>query len=61
MSKRIALISAVAAVVASLAVSAATASFKKQNAPKTHASSQMLVGMNDELDMLYGNPAMAFL
>ena len=60
MSKRIALISALAAVVAGLAVGAATASPKKHNAPKAHTSSHMLVGMNDEPDTLYGNPATAF-
>jgi hypothetical protein len=56
-SKRIALIAALAAVLAGLAVGAATAS------PKTHpkaASSRMLVGINDEPDTLYGNPATAF-
>jgi len=59
-SKRIALISAVTAVVASLAVGAATASPKKSTAPKASASAHMLVGMNDEPDTLYGNPATAF-
>ena len=60
MSKRIALISVVTAVVASLAVSAATASPKKSSAPHARASSQMLVGINDEPDTLYGDPATAF-
>jgi hypothetical protein len=59
-SKRIALISAVSAEVASLAVGAATASPNKHNAPSARASSHMLVGMNDEPDTLYGNPATAF-
>jgi hypothetical protein len=56
-SRRIALTTALAAVLASLAVGAATAS------PKTHAkasSGRMLVGINDEPDALYGNPATAF-
>ena len=60
MSKRIALISALAAVVAGLAVGAATASPKKHNAPKAHTSSHMLVGLDDEPDTLYGNPDTAF-
>jgi hypothetical protein len=59
-SRRIALFAAFAAVIASLVVGAATAS------PKTHAvghartSSHLLVGINDEADTLYGNPASAF-
>ncbi|MGZ8716699.1 MAG: hypothetical protein ACXWYO_06255 [Gaiellaceae bacterium] len=60
MSRRIALISALAAVAAGLAVGAATASPKKHNAPRAHTSSHMLVGMNDEPDTLYGDPATAF-
>lgn len=60
MSKRIALISALAAVVAGLAVGAATASPNKHNAPAASASGHMLVGINDEADTLYGNPATAF-
>jgi hypothetical protein len=59
-SKRIALISVVTAVVASLAVGAATASPKKSTAPKASTSAHLLVGMNDEPDTLYGNPATAF-
>jgi hypothetical protein len=59
-SKRIALISAVSAVVASLAVSAATASPKKHSALQAKSSAGMLVGINDEPDTLYGNPATAF-
>ena len=56
MSKRLALVAA-AVLVAVVAVSAATAS------PKQHAvkqSSHLLVGMNDEPDTLYGDPATAF-
>ena len=49
-----------AAVVAGLAVGAATASPKKHNAPNARASSHMLVGINDEADTLYGDPATAF-
>jgi len=43
--------------IASLAVSAATASPKKHQAKK---SSKMLVGINDEADTLYGDPTTAF-
>ena len=60
MSKRIALFSVISAVVASLAVGAATASPNKHNAPGARASTHMLVGINDEPDTLYGNPATAF-
>ena len=60
MSKRIALISVVTAVVASLAVGAAAASPKKQKASVARTSGHMLVGINDEPDTLYGNPATAF-
>jgi hypothetical protein len=59
-SKRIALISVVTAVVASLAVGAAAASPKKQKASVARTSAHMLVGINDEPDTLYGNPATAF-
>jgi len=55
-SRRLALAAAVV-LVAVVAVSAATAS------PKTHAvkqSTHLLVGMNDEPDTLYGDPATAF-
>ena len=57
MSKRIALLAAASALVLGLVVSAAAAS------PKTHAkvqSAHLLVGMNDEPDTLYGDPATAF-
>ena len=60
MSKRIALFAALAAVIASLAVGAATASPKKDAAPRARTSSHLLVGINDEADTLYGNPATAF-
>ncbi|HJX49184.1 MAG TPA: hypothetical protein VJ375_15195 [Gaiellaceae bacterium] len=60
MSKRIALFSVISAVVASLAVGAATASPSKHSAPSARASAHMLVGINDEPDTLYGNPATAF-
>jgi hypothetical protein len=59
-SKRIALMSAVSAVLAGLAVGAATASPHQHNAPKARTSGHMLVGINDEPDTLYGNPATAF-
>jgi hypothetical protein len=59
-SRRIALLAALSAVIAGLAVGAATASPKKHNAPNARTSSQMLVGINDEPDTLYGNPATAF-
>jgi len=59
-SKRIALFSVISAVVASLAVGAATASPSKHSAPSARASAHMLVGINDEPDTLYGNPATAF-
>ena len=57
MSKRIAAIVLVLAASAGLAVSAATASPKKQ---AKAASSRMLVGINDEADTLYGNPVVGF-
>ena len=57
MCKRIALLAAVSAVIAGLAVGAATAS---QNKPGVKTSGHMLVGINDEPDTLYGNPATAF-
>jgi hypothetical protein len=59
-SKRIALLAALSAVIGGLAVGAATASPKKHNAPNARTSSHMLVGINDEPDTLYGNPATAF-
>ena len=60
MSKRIALLAALAAVIASLAVGAATASTTRHSAPAAKASTHMLVGINDEPDTLYGDPASAF-
>jgi hypothetical protein len=59
-SKRIALLAALAAVIASLAVGAATASTNRHSAPVAKASAHMLVGINDEPDTLYGDPASAF-
>jgi hypothetical protein len=56
-SKRIALITAAVVAVAGLAVSAATAASKK---PTTTKSGHMLIGINDEADTLYGDPATAF-
>jgi hypothetical protein len=56
-SKRIALTAAALIAVAGLAVSAATAASKK---PVTRTSSHLLVGINDEADTLYGDPATAF-
>ena len=60
MSKRIALLAAFAAIIASLAVGAATASTNRHSAPNAKASGHMLVGINDEPDTLYGDPATAF-
>jgi hypothetical protein len=57
LSKRIALLSLVLAVAGALTVSAATAS---QNKRTSTNSSGMLVGINDEANTLYGNPASAF-
>jgi hypothetical protein len=59
-SKRIALFSVLTVVVAGLAVGAATASPKKHAATKVSKSANMLVGINDEPDTLYGNPDTAF-
>jgi hypothetical protein len=59
-SKRIALFSVLTVVVAGLAVGAATASPKKHAATKAITSTNMLVGINDEPDTLYGNPDTAF-
>jgi hypothetical protein len=59
-SKRIALLAALAAVIASLAVGAATASTNRHSSPHAKASGHMLVGINDEPDTLYGDPASAF-
>jgi len=56
-SKRIALTAAALFAVAGLAVSAATAASKK---PATTKANHLLVGINDEVDTLYGNPATAF-
>jgi hypothetical protein len=57
-SKRIALTVAAVFAVAGLAVSAATAASTKK--PATGKSSHLLIGINDEADTLYGNPATAF-
>jgi len=59
-SRRIALFAALGALIASLAVGAATASPKKHAAHHARTSSHMLVGINDEADTLYGDPAAAF-
>jgi hypothetical protein len=59
-SRRIVLIISAGLVVAGLAVQAAGASAKHGTAPKARASSHMLVGINDEPDTLYGDPATAF-
>jgi hypothetical protein len=59
-SKRIALLAAFAAAIASLAVGAATASTNRHSAPHAKASAHLLVGINDEPDTLYGDPASAF-
>ena len=59
MSRRIVLIIA-ALLVAGLAVQAAGASSKHRTAPKASRSSHLLVGINDEADTLYGDPATAF-
>ena len=57
MSKRIVLLAAAAVVAVGLAVQAATASPTKHVATR---STHLLVGMNDEPDTLYGDPATAF-
>jgi hypothetical protein len=56
-SKRIAFVAAALVAVAGLAVSAATASPKKQARVQ---SSHLLVGINDEAFTLYGDPTTAF-
>jgi hypothetical protein len=56
-SKRIALIATAVVAAAGLAVQAATAQPKQ---PAKKAASHMLVGINDEANTLYGNPAQAF-
>jgi hypothetical protein len=56
-SKRIALIATAFAVAAGLAVQAATA---QPSTPAKKTGSHMLVGINDEANTLYGNPAQAF-
>jgi hypothetical protein len=56
-SKRIALLAAVAAAAAGLAVSAAAAAPSKQAAK---ANTRLLVGINDEAFALYGDPVTAF-
>ena len=60
MSRRIALLAAFAAAIAGLAVGAATASPNRHAAPLARTSSHLLVGINDEANTLYGNPATAF-
>ena len=57
MSKRIVLLTAAALVAVGLAVQAATASPTKHVVKR---STHLLVGMNDEPDTLYGDPATAF-
>ena len=57
MSKRIALLAMAVTVAAGLAVSAATASPKKQH---VKTNSHLLVGINDEAFSLYGDPNFAF-
>jgi len=59
-SRRIVLIVAVGLLGAGLAVQAAGASSKHGAAAKARTSSHMLVGINDEPDTLYGDPATAF-
>jgi len=62
-SRRIALHAAAVVAVAGLAVQAAAASPGKHAQPKAHhklASNHLLVGINDEPDTLYGDPATAF-
>ncbi len=60
MSKRIAFIAAAGLVVTGLTVQAAGASPKQHTTHKTRTSSHLLVGINDEADTLYGNPATGF-
>ena len=60
MSRRIALLAAFAAAIAGLAVGAATASPNRHTAPLARTSTHLLVGINDEANTLYGNPATAF-
>ena len=57
MFKRIVLIATVLLAAVGLAVSAATAASKK---PAAQKASHLLVGINDEADTLYGDPASAF-
>ena len=57
MSRRAILLAAIAAVAVGFAVQAATASPSKHAVAK---SSHLLVGMVDEADTLYGDPATAF-
>src|SRR5664279_4962092 len=58
--RRIVLLAPLLAVVAGLAVGTAIASPKKHIATKARSSSHLLVGINDEADTLYGDPATAF-
>jgi hypothetical protein len=62
-SKRIALTAAAAVAVAGLAVPAAGARPAKHHAVKKHAvhrSTHLIIGLNDEAETLYGDPATAF-
>jgi hypothetical protein len=62
-SRRIVLIAAAGAAVAGLCVSAAVAAPKKHQGarkPQVRQSTHLLMGLNDEADTLYGNPAQAF-
>ena len=60
MRGRIVLLAPLLAVVAGLAVGAATASPNKHSATTAPSSNHLLVGINDEADALYGDPAVAF-
>ena len=60
MSRRIVLIAATGLVVTGLTVQAAGASSKRHSTHRAQASSHLLVGINDEADTLYGDPATAF-
>ena len=63
MFKRIALVAVAGVVLVGLAVPAAGAQPKTKHAVKKQAvprSTKLLVGLNDEADTLYGDPATAF-
>ena len=60
MSKRFAFLAAAFVAVVALVVQAAAASPTHRAAPKAATSSHLLVGINDEADTLYGDPATAF-